>query len=176
MSQLYDQEYQEAHLADVIPNYADGHLGMVVECLLELGPLSNDWWPHELMAIEGWAQDTIESAPESNVVACNRPSRKQIQLLVTLLGGRCNTIKLEFDLEIPRLSDKVCGTANANAISGDPIALEDEDADLCRTTLDCYVDTNRLHSQFVAALAMFHQCTLTPVPDTAEGTWGVAEA
>ncbi|CDF39728.1 unnamed protein product [Chondrus crispus] len=169
LSQLYVQEFREAGLTESVHAYADGHVGIKVEDIMDIPDLAEQWQPDMLMDIEGWDPEAVEMSSECNVVRCDGLTKKEISLLLTVMGGRAKTTKLAFDLAIPRLCDKVYVNATMNLVSGDPIATDDVTAQLCRATLDRYVDTNRLHAQFEVAFAIFHQCALAPVPDRAEG-------
>lgn len=169
LSQLYVQEFREAGLTESVHAYADGLVGIKVDEIMDIPDLAEQWQPDRLMDIGGWDQEGVEMSPECDVVSCDRLTKKQISLLLTVMGGRAKTTKLAFDLAMPRLCDKVYVNANMNLVSGDSIETDDVTAQLCRATLDRYVDTNRLHAQFEVAFAIFHQCALTPVPDTAEG-------
>jgi hypothetical protein len=168
LSTYYVLEYAKTGMAADLGVYDDGHIKVGMGTLVTGNVLHDTWLPTVRPAFEGWDQRTMCNPPLDPVLDLRKLKPDEARLLIAHLGGRRRTTNLAFDLEIPCLADKVL-SANEPLNLAPAVVRVDTEPSLVRSTLDKYVEVNRLWGQFEAALAIMHQTALTPVPDTAEG-------
>lgn len=167
LSTLYVLTFKESKAKKRLEKYDDGHISAALADVIAPAPINQDWRCENLPGMFTWDQTMIESAAEADVLWVNRLTDDEVAVVCSHLGGRRRTTQLAFDLNIPKLTDQVKLSGCRMAPGGN--APNGTTARLVQSALNKYVETNRLYGTFEAALAIYHQIALTPVPDTAEG-------
>lgn len=147
-------------------NYEDGHLSFRFQDELCPKPASDKWWSDEDIDVGGWDQVLHTEPDTKNILFTTGLSDVSLSVLMYHLAGRRKTTRFSFDLEMEPLARSVMMTRLPSKRTQDP---DDFTSDQIRACLNAYVKLNRLEGAFEAALAIYTQCALRPVPDTAEG-------
>lgn len=167
LSTLYVLTYKEMKAEKRPEKYDDGHISANLADVIAPAPENNDWRSEEMPDVRVWDQTVVESPANDNVIWVNRLNAKDVAIVCSHLGGRRRTTQLAFDLDIPLLTESV-KLSGSTQTPGSHAPLSTKARDVA-SALNKYVETNRLYGAFEAALAIYHQLALTPVPDTAEG-------
>jgi len=166
LSTYYVLKYRELKSDISLTEYNDGHISFSLQDQIAGGPYGHEWWNETELIISGWDQTTHDSPGDRDIMYVTGMTAKQLKVLHAHLKGRKKTSPLAFDLEIPRLLERVMFTGNTDPDQMETSRIRASDV---LSTLHAYIDINRLYGAFEAALAIYQQVALTPVPDTAEG-------
>ncbi|UWL52193.1 fusion protein [Exobasidium gracile totivirus 1-2] len=176
LSLYYVRKYHETDLTkeDIIdPVYADGHVQVkLTEKFTDKPNTTRDGtydWRKPEINISTWDQTSVQNPPTMPVLYVRGMTIDEVRIIMTALGGKQRTTPLAFDLEIPRLASIVCLAWDGQAKTGGWHCDVKVKSNVVLRTLIKYVTQNRMYGTFEAALGIYHQVCLNPVPDTAEG-------
>nr|UHS72494.1 MAG: putative gag protein [Totiviridae sp.] len=147
-------------------HYDDGHVSADLLDQIAEAPADANWWTDEEVNISEWDQRMADEPDVKNILFTTGLTPKHIYVLEKHLSGRNKTTRFAFDLAFPRLTEAAAFTHAPPSPYGNPGEIKAADV---LSTINAYVEVNRLHGAFEAAYAIYLQLAVTPIPDTAEG-------
>jgi hypothetical protein len=166
LSLYYTRKAHETGAVTDISDYNDGHIKISGKDLIVPAPVSDDWRPDEIVENIEFDPVTLQEPPSHQCVSLAFMREKEKSVLLTLINGKKKTSQFAFDLEIPKLADKICVVGSSPVFEMAPANVH---SSVVMATLNKYVTRHRLEASFQAAMHIMLQCALQPVPDTAEG-------
>jgi hypothetical protein len=168
LSSLYVLQYNELRADTAATDYDDGHVSTKISEVMGLHAAGGDWRdPGDELNVKGWSSTSGTVPPGVPVLDMYGMRRAEVAFVLQHVAGRRRTTTLAFDLEIGMLAEEVRVATDCDDL--EHRAHDGCNAKFARQTIDKYVMRNRLYGAFEAAMAIYHQIALTPVPDTAEG-------
>jgi hypothetical protein len=167
LSTAYTLKYKESQKETAPAGYNDGHISADLVEIMDIPVGATDWRADDDLVVSFWDQRVMTTMPTVPTINCAGMSLREVAILLQHLNGRVKTTPLAFDITIERLTSavKIAGQKHVD----EHTAPDGTTSAQVIKTLNKYVIVNRLYGAFEAALGIYHQTALTPIPDTAEG-------